>query len=55
MLKSHENSRFANEKRMTLARVTRTIDLSEDRQIIYSAVRNPLTGLYNREYFYRYA
>ena len=38
-----------------LARVRRTIELSEDRQIIQSTERDPLTGLYNREYFYRYA
>ncbi len=38
-----------------LARVLRTIELSEDRQIIQSTERDPLTGLYNREYFYRYS
>lgn len=38
-----------------LARVNRTIELSEDRQIISSTERDPLTGLYTREYFYRYA
>lgn len=38
-----------------LARILRTIELSEDRQIIQSTERDPLTGLYNREYFYRYA
>ena len=38
-----------------LARVLRTIELSEDRQIIQSTERDPLTDLYNREYFYRYA
>ncbi len=38
-----------------LARVLRTIELSEDRQIILSTERDHLTGLYNREYFYRYA
>ena len=37
------------------ARVLRTIELFEDRQIIQSTERDPLTGLYNREYFYRYA
>ena len=36
------------------ARVRRTIELSEDRQIIKSTERDVLTGLYNREYFYRY-
>ena len=38
-----------------LARILRTIELSEDRQIIQSTERDQLTGLYNREYFYRYA
>lgn len=38
-----------------LARTQRTIELSEDRSIISSTERDPLTGLYNREYFYRYA
>lgn len=37
------------------ARVLRTIELFEDRQIISSTERDPLTGLYNKEYFYRYA
>ena len=38
-----------------LARIRRTIELSEDREIINSTERDTLTGLYNREYFYRYA
>ncbi|MDO4399902.1 MAG: EAL domain-containing protein [Coriobacteriia bacterium] len=38
-----------------LARIRRTIELSEDRQIIGATERDPLTGLYNREYFYSYA
>lgn len=38
-----------------LARVLRTIELTEDRDIIRSTERDALTGLYNREYFYRYA
>ena len=38
-----------------LARILRTIELSEDRQIIQSTERDHLTGLYNREFFYRYA
>ena len=38
-----------------LARIRRTIELSEDRQIINSTERDPLTGLYNKDYFYRYA
>ncbi|MBR2672052.1 MAG: EAL domain-containing protein [Oscillospiraceae bacterium] len=38
-----------------LTRVMRAIELSEDRDIIQSTERDTLTGLYNREYFYRYA
>ena len=38
-----------------LARVTRTIELSEDRDIIRSTERDGITGLYNRDYFFRYA
>ena len=37
------------------ARVLRTIELFEDRDIIQSTERDTLTGLYNKEYFYRYA
>ena len=37
------------------ARVLRTIELFEDRDIIRSTERDALTGLYNREYFFRYA
>lgn len=37
------------------ARVLRTIELSEDRDTIRWTERDQLTGLYNREYFYRYA
>ena len=37
------------------ARVLRTIELNEDKQIIRSTERDPLTGLYNREYFLSYA
>lgn len=37
------------------ARLRRTIELSEDRDIIRSTERDTLTGLYNREFFYRYA
>ena len=36
------------------ARVKRIIELSEDTDIIRSTERDSLTGLYNREYFYRY-
>ena len=38
-----------------LARVKRTIELYEDRQLISATERDPLTNLFNREYFYRYA
>ena len=38
-----------------LARLLRTIELSEDRDIISSTERDQLTGLYNKEFFYRYA
>ena len=37
------------------ARVLRTIELFEDRDIIQSTERDSLTGLYNREFFFRYA
>lgn len=37
------------------ARVHRTIELSEDRQIIQSTERDPKTGLYNPEFFVSYA
>jgi len=37
------------------ARVLRTIELSEDREIIQSTEKDPLTGLYNKEFFYKYA
>ena len=37
------------------ARVLRTIELSEDRETIQSTERDQLTGLYNREFFFRYA
>ena len=40
---------------VVLARVQRAIELTEDREIIQSTERDPLTGLYNREYFYRYS
>ncbi len=41
--------------KVILARVRRTIELSEDRDIIRFTERDQLTGLYNREYFYHYA
>ena len=37
------------------ARVRRVIELSEDRETIRVTERDSLTGLYNREFFYRYA
>ena len=37
------------------ARIKRTIVLYEDRKIINYTERDPLTRLYNREYFYQYA
>jgi len=41
--------------KVVLARVLRTIELSEDRDTILSTERDQVTGLYNREFFYRYA
>ena len=38
-----------------LARIRRSIELFEGRQIIHSTERDPLTGLYNRDFFYSYA
>ena len=38
-----------------LARVLRTIELFEDRDIIRWTERDHLTGLYNQQYFFRYA
>ena len=40
---------------VVLARVRRTIELSEDRSIIRATERDELTDLFSREYFYRYA
>ncbi len=40
---------------VVLARVLRTIELSEDKVIISSTERDSLTGLYNKEFFYQYA
>ena len=36
------------------ARISRSIELAEDRQIISATERDELTGLYSCEYFYRY-
>ena len=41
--------------KVILARVLRTIELSEDRDILQSTERDQLTGLYNQEFFFRYA
>ena len=38
-----------------MARVRRCIELSENRDLIRGTELDQLTGLYNREYFYRYA
>ena len=43
------------DREVILARVHRTIELSEDREIIEYTERDGLTGLYNREYFFRFA
>ena len=40
---------------IVLARIRRTIEQFEDRDIIRWTERDQLTGLYNREFFYRYA
>ncbi len=40
---------------IVLARIRRTIELFEDRDTILRTERDQLTGLYNREFFYRYA
>ena len=40
--------------KVVLARALRTIELSEDRDTIRRTERDQLTGLYTREYFYRY-
>ena len=38
-----------------MARIRRSIELSENRDLIRGTELDQLTGLYNREYFYRYA
>ena len=40
---------------VVLARIRRTIELSEDRDLIQSTERDGLTGLYAKEFFFRYA
>jgi len=41
--------------KVILARILRTVELSEDRNILRFTERDHLTGLYNIEFFYRYA
>ena len=41
--------------KVILARILRTVELSEDRDTIHWAERDHLTGLYNKEFFYHYA
>ena len=43
------------QQKVVLARVLRTIELSEDQDTIRRTERDHLTGLYTREFFYRYA
>lgn len=42
-------------KKVILARINRTIELSEDRDILRWTERDQLTGLYNKEFFCHYA
>ncbi len=41
--------------KVILARILRTVELSEDRNILRFTERDLLTGLYNKDFFYRYA
>lgn len=41
--------------KVILARILRTVELSEDRDTLHRTERDHLTGLYNREFFYHYA
>lgn len=41
--------------KVILARIRRTVELSEDRAILRGTERDQLTGLYNREFFFLYA
>ena len=43
------------QQEVVLARVLRTIELTEDRDILHWTERDQLTGLYNKEFFNRYA
>ena len=42
-------------QKIVMARILRTIELAEDRDTLRLTERDHLTGLYNREFFYRYA
>ena len=42
------------QQKVVLARIMRTIELSEDRDTLSHTERDHLTGLYNRDFFYRY-
>ena len=42
-------------QQVVLARILRTIELYEDRDTLHWTERDQLTGLYNKEFFYRYA
>ena len=42
-------------KEVVHARVRRTIEFSEDRNLIHWTERDALSGLYNKDFFYRYA
>ncbi|MBR6410805.1 MAG: EAL domain-containing protein [Clostridia bacterium] len=41
--------------KVILARILRTVELSEDRETLRLTERDQLTGLYNKDFFYRYA
>ncbi|MBQ1539561.1 MAG: response regulator, partial [Desulfovibrio sp.] len=48
-------SKSTPNSKVILARIRRTVELYQDRQIIEDTERDPVTGLYTREYFFRYA
>lgn len=43
------------QQEVVLARILRTIEFTEDRDILRWTERDQLTGLYNKDFFYRYA
>ena len=43
------------QQKVILARILRTIELYESRDLLYWTERDHLTGLYNQNFFYRYA